>query len=268
MSAYTLSPISSSAGEESHAATPHAWPSAAALRATPDRGGEAQLGGAGPNTPSSTSSPPPHLHHLHHGSNHSGHQLKLNTSSVQRSASGHSVSSGISELLEPSSVSLARKDALWQVLVVSKSRADTEIDKLMRQWKTTDGGAVICTQDTDAKPSVGDEDAIIRKVKRGHGRSTSDMKRTDGERNEFRRRVVDLACLIRNSTVSELSNEDVTRGITEQLYGLLTEQRTRHPGDANIGALILDVLYQFSAVSQTVSQLAIPPAAYAGARSG
>ncbi|KAJ2709678.1 hypothetical protein H4R19_004130, partial [Coemansia spiralis] len=267
MSAYTMSPISSSGGEEGHATTPHAWPSAAGLRTTPERGGEAHLGGAGPNTPSSTSSPPPHLPH-YHSSHHSGHQLRLNTSSVQRSASGHSVSSGISELLEPSSVSLARKDALWQVLVVSKSRADTEIDKLMRQWKETDSGTIVCTQDTDAKPSVGDDDAIILKVKRGHRRSTSDMKRADGDRNEFRRRVVDLACLIRGSSVSELSNEGVTRGITEQLYGLLTEQRTRHPSDANIGALILDVLYQFSAVSQTVSQLAIPPPAFAGARSG
>ncbi|KAJ2300632.1 hypothetical protein IWW54_006311, partial [Coemansia sp. RSA 2705] len=135
---------------------------------------------------------------------------------------------------------MARKDALWQVLVVSKSRADTEIDKLLRQWRETDGGMVVCVHDAEAKPGAGDEDAIILKVKRGHRRSTSDMKRADSERNEFRRRVIDLASLIRSSSVSELSNEAVTRGVTEQLYGLLTEQRTRFSADANIGALILD----------------------------
>ncbi|KAJ2793446.1 hypothetical protein H4R20_006537, partial [Coemansia guatemalensis] len=94
------------------------------------------------------------------------------------------------------------------------------------------------------------------------------MKRADGGSNEFRRRVIDLACLIRASSVSELSNDGLTRSITEQLYGLLTEQRTRFPADANIGALILDVLYQFSAVSQTVSQLGMSLGVPAAPRSG
>ncbi|KAJ1761701.1 hypothetical protein LPJ58_001033 [Coemansia sp. RSA 1591] len=264
MSAYTMSPISSSAGDEHHISTSYLWQPASMFRSSPERSGDSQTANSGPHTPSSTSSPTVH-HHMH---SHGSHQLRLNISSVQRSASGHSVSSGISELLEPSSVSMARKDALWQVLVVSKSRADTEIDKILRQWRETDGGVVVCTQDTDAKSSVGDEDAIILKVKRGHRRSTSDMKRADGDRNEFRRRVVDLASLIRTSSVSELSNEAVTRGITEQLYGLLTEQRTRFSTDANVGTLILDVLYQFSAVSQTVSQLSMPLNLFVGPRGG
>ncbi|KAJ2358544.1 hypothetical protein GGF43_000736 [Coemansia sp. RSA 2618] len=264
MSAYTMSPISSSVGDDHHIPNSHLWQPAGMFRSSPERAGDSHLANVGPHTPSSTSSPPAY-HHLHHPS---GHQLRLNMASVQRSASGHSVSSGISELLEPSSVSMARKDALWQVLVVSKSRADSEIDKMLRQWRETDGGVIVCAHDTDAKPSVGDEDAIILKVKRGHRRSTSDMKRADGERNEFRRRVVDLASLIRSSSVSELSNEAVTRGITEQLYGLLTEQRTRFPADANIGTLILDVLYQFSAVSQTVSQLSMPLNLFVGPRGG
>ncbi|KAJ2077040.1 hypothetical protein H4R24_005361 [Coemansia sp. RSA 988] len=245
------SPTSSCAGDYSRTLPSHAWPPSSLLRDSPERVGEVHLS-AGMHTPSSTSSPPAHSH-THHNSQ-SGHHLRLNVSSVQRSASGHSVSSGISELLEPSSVSIARRDALWQVLVVSKSRADTEIDKILRQWKEADGGAIICAQDADLRLG-GDDDAIILKVKRGHRRSTSDMKRADSGSNEFRRRVIDLACLIRASSVSELSNDGLTSGITEQLYGLLTEQRTRFPADANIGALILDVLYQFSAVSQTVSQL-------------
>ncbi|KAJ2162138.1 hypothetical protein GGF46_000880 [Coemansia sp. RSA 552] len=264
MSAYTMSPVPSSAGDEPPSSLgPHLWQTAGMFRASPERHGDPQLAAAGMHTPSSTSSPSAH----HHGSQGS-HQLRLNTSSVQRSASGHSVSSGISELLEPSSVSVARKDALRQVLVVSKSRADTEIDKILRQWKETDGGTIVCALDTEARPGVGDEDAIILQVKRGHRRSTSDMKRADGDRNEFRRRVIDLANLIRSSSVSEVSNDIVTRGITEKLYGLLTEQRTRFPGDANAGTLILDVLYQFSAVSQTVSQMAMSFSAMGAPRTG
>ncbi|KAJ2451134.1 hypothetical protein EV183_003818 [Coemansia sp. RSA 2336] len=258
MSTYTMSPISSSAGDDHHALSSHLWQPAGMFRSSPDRSSDGHA-----VTPSSTSSPP-----THRSNSQSSHQLRLNMSSVQRSASGHSVSSGISELLEPSSVSMARKDALWQVLVVSKSRADTEIDKMMRQWRETDGGVVVCAQDGESKSSVESEDAIILKVKRGHRRSTSDMKRADGDRNEFRRRVIDLTQLIRTSSVSELSNEAITRSITEQLYGLLTEQRTRFPSDANIGTLILDVLYQFSAVSQTVSQLAMPLSLFAGGRGG
>ncbi|KAJ2791560.1 hypothetical protein H4R20_006851, partial [Coemansia guatemalensis] len=175
------SPASSCAGDYGRALPSHAWQPASLLRESPDRTGEAHLG-AGMHTPSSTSSPPAHSH-AHHNSQ-SGHHLRLNVSSVQRSASGHSVSSGISELLEPSSVSIARRDALWQVLVVSKSRADTEIDKMLRQWKEADGGAIICAQDADLR-SGGDDEAIILKVKRGHRRSTSDMKRADGGSNEF-----------------------------------------------------------------------------------
>ncbi|KAJ2646472.1 hypothetical protein IWW40_005389 [Coemansia sp. RSA 1250] len=258
MSTYTMSPISSSAGDDHHALSSHLWQPASMFRSSPDRSSDGHV-----VTPSSTSSPP-----THRSNSQSSHQLRLNMSSVQRSASGHSVSSGISELLEPSSVSMARKDALWQVLVVSKSRADTEIDKMMRQWRETDGGVIVCAQDGESKSSVESEDAIILKVKRGHRRSTSDMKRADGDRNEFRRRVIDLTQLIRTSSVSELSNEAITRSITEQLYGLLTEQRTRFPSDANIGTLILDVLYQFSAVSQTVSQLAMPLGLFAGVRGG
>ncbi|KAJ2612444.1 hypothetical protein H4S08_002689 [Coemansia sp. RSA 1365] len=258
------SPTSSCAGDYGRAHPSQVWQPTFLLRESPERAGDAHLG-AGMHTPSSTSSPPAHSH-MHHNS-HSSHHLRLNVSSVQRSASGHSVSSGISELLEPSSVSIARRDALWQVLVVSKSRADTEIDKMLRQWKETDSGAIISAHDADLR-SGGDDDAIILKVKRGHRRSTSDMKSSDGERNEFRRRVVDLACLIRTSSVSELSNDGLTSNITEQLYGLLTEQRTRFPADANIGALILDVLYQFSAVSQTVSQLGMSLSMHAAPRSG
>ncbi|KAJ2660028.1 hypothetical protein IWW48_003191 [Coemansia sp. RSA 1200] len=281
MSAYTMSPVSSSHGDDSNSMTPHAWQIHPAMaRSSPDRNADGTTtSNFGTFTPTSTSSPSAH-HHMHSGSvsSHTSHhqhhgsygsqQLRLNTSTVQRSASGHSIASGISELLEPSSVSLARKDALWQVLVVSKSRADTEIDKMMRQWKETDSGMILCTQETDSKPSVGDEDAIILKVKRGHHRSSSDIKHIDGDRNEFRRRVIDLTSLIRSSSVSDLSNDSVTRGITEQLYGLLTEQRTRFPADASVGTLILDVLYQFSAVSQTVSQLAMPINLFSGARSG
>ncbi|KAJ2524106.1 hypothetical protein GGI11_001048 [Coemansia sp. RSA 2049] len=281
MSAYTMSPVSSSHGDDSNSMTPHAWQIHSTMaRSSPDRNADGTTASNfGTFTPTSTSSPSAHHHmhsgsvsshtsqHQHHGS-YGSQQLRLNTSTVQRSASGHSIASGISELLEPSSVSLARKDALWQVLVVSKSRADTEIDKMMRQWKETDSGMILCTQETDSKPSVGDEDAIILKVKRGHHRSSSDIKHIDGDRNEFRRRVIDLTSLIRSSSVSDLSNDSVTRGITEQLYGLLTEQRTRFPADASVGTLILDVLYQFSAVSQTVSQLAMPISLFSGARSG
>ncbi|KAJ1893793.1 hypothetical protein LPJ66_005554 [Kickxella alabastrina] len=276
ISGYTMSPVSSTMGDDGHHGAhqgilSHMWQPA----------------------PSSTSSSPahPYIHghnhghgsyHYHHHSNsggggsgggsgansQGGHQLRLNMASVQRSASGHSVSSGISELLEPSSVSQVRKEALWQILVVSKSRADTEIDKMMRQWRETDGGAVVCTLDADAKPGLGDEDAIILKVKRGHRRSTSDMKRADGDRNEFRRRVIELAHLIRSSSVSELSNDVITRNITEQLYGLLTEHRARFVSDTNVGTLIVDMLYQFSAVSQTVSQLAMSFTLFSGVRNG
>ncbi|KAJ2488006.1 hypothetical protein EV174_000243 [Coemansia sp. RSA 2320] len=250
-----MSPMSSTAGEDSqHAMMAHLWQPAAMFRSSPERSGDNHLAGAGMYTPSSTSSPPAHFHI----SGTHGHQLRLNTSSVQRSSSGHSVSSGISELLEPSSVSQARKDTLWQALVVSKSRADAEIDKIMRQWRETENGVIVCALDVDPKPGVGDDDAIILKVKRGHRRSISDIKRADGDKNEFRRRVIELAGVIRSSTVAELSNEKFTRGITEQLYGLLTEQRTRFPSDSNVSSLILDVLYQFSAVPQTVSQMAIP----------
>ncbi|KAJ2722965.1 hypothetical protein GGI07_002977 [Coemansia sp. Benny D115] len=291
MSVYTMSPVSSTMGDEgqhgyyshSQSFTPQMWPPSV-YRSSPDRSSsvDGQVSGvasAGMYTPSSTSSPPPfshqyhhHQHHQHHhhnnsnggGGSQSGHQLRLNTSSVQRSASGHSVSSGISELLEPSSVSQVRKDVLWQILVVSKSRADTEIDKIMRQWKEAENGAVICTLDSDSKPGVGDEDAIILKVKRGHRRSNSDIKRADGDKNAFRRRVLELAHLIRNTSVSELSNDVVTRNITEQLYGLLTEHRARFVSDANVGTLIVDILYQFSAVSQTVSQLAMPLTVFTG----
>ncbi|KAJ2556158.1 rim15, signal transduction response regulator [Coemansia sp. RSA 1933] len=278
MSAYTMSPVSSNLGDDASPQVLHSWQLHPAIaRSSPDRfadGIAASNTGAYP--PSSTSSPTAHYHmhsssvsgHHHHHSSQGSQQLRLNTSSVQRSASGHSMSSGISELLEPSSVSLARKDALWQVLVVSKSRADTEIDKMMRRWKEMENGSILCTQDTESKQSVGDEEAIILKVKRGHHRSSSDIKRADGDKNEFRRRVIDLTNLIRGSSVSDLSNETITRGITEQLYGLLTEQRTRFPADANIGTLILDVLYQFSAVSQTVSQLSMPTSMFPGARSG
>ncbi|KAJ1771078.1 hypothetical protein LPJ74_002665 [Coemansia sp. RSA 1843] len=278
ISAYTMSPVSSNLGDEPSTHVLQTWQLHSAIaRSSPDRfadGIAANSSSAYP--PSSTSSPPAHYHmhsssvsshHQHRGS-HGSQQLRLNMSSVQRSASGHSMSSGISELLEPSSVSLARKDALWQVLVVSKSRADTEIDKMMRRWKEMENGSIVCTQETESKPSVGDEEAIILKVKRGHHRSSSDIKRADGDRNEFRRRVIDLTSVIRASPVSDLSNEAVTRGITEQLYGLLTEQRTRFPADANIGTLILDVLYQFSAVSQTVSQLSMPISIFPGTRSG
>ncbi|KAJ1817175.1 hypothetical protein LPJ75_001796, partial [Coemansia sp. RSA 2598] len=296
MSAYTMSPVSSTMGDEAashmhmgqiHTPSSHMWPPSSAYRSSPDRSSGAldaqmlAIINAGMHTPTSTSSPPAHqyIHGFnHHNRQHSGstgsgsglgaHQLRLNTSSVQRSASGHSVSSGISELLEPSAVSQVRKDVLWQILVVSKSKADTEIDKMMRQWKETDSGAIVCSLDADAKPSVGDEDAIILKVKRGHRRSNSDMKRVDGDRNEFRRRVVELAHLIRNTSVSELSNDVITRNITEQLYGLLTEHRARFVSDTNIGTLIVDILYQFSAVSQTVSQLAMPTAVFSGARGG
>ncbi|KAJ1800907.1 rim15, signal transduction response regulator [Coemansia sp. RSA 2399] len=278
MSTYTMSPVSSNLGDDSSPHILHTWQLHSAIaRSGPDRYADGvAAGGASVYPPSSTSSPPAHHHmhsnspsghHQHHASQGS-QQLRLNASSVQRSASGHSMSSGISELLEPSSVSIARKDALWQVLVVSKSRADTEIDKMLRQWKEMENGSIVCTQETESKQSVGDEEAIILKVKRGHHRSSSDIKRADGDRNEFRRRVIDLTSLIRGSSVSELSNESVTRGITEELYGLLTEQRTRFPADANIGTLILDVLYQFSAVSQTVSQLFMPISIFPGARSG
>ncbi|KAJ2372447.1 hypothetical protein IW150_004111, partial [Coemansia sp. RSA 2607] len=298
MSAYTMSPVSSTMGDETsqipilshgHLPSAHMWPYSLGYKSSPDRSSvsDAQMTltmhSAGAHTPTSTSSPPAHhyihghgpSHHHHHsstgsisGSGQSSHQLRLNMSSVQRSASGHSVSSGISELLEPSSVSQVRKDALWQILVVSKSRADTEIDKMMRHWKETESGMIVCTQDADAKPAVGDEDAIILKVKRGHRRSTSDIKRSDGDRNEFRRRVVELAHLIRNTSVSELSNDVITRNITEQLYGLLTEHRARFVSDAHIGTLIVDMLYQFSAVSQTVSQLAMPMVMFSGMRGG
>ncbi|KAJ1724821.1 hypothetical protein LPJ53_000957 [Coemansia erecta] len=300
MSAYTMSPVSSTMGDETnqipilghgHLPSTHMWPNSLAYKSSPDRSSvsDAQMSltmhSAGAHTPTSTSSPPAHhyihghshqsQHHHHHsstgsisGSGQGSHQLRLNTSSVQRSASGHSVSSGISELLEPSSVSQVRKDALWQILVVSKSRADTEIDKMMRHWKETENGMIVCTQDADAKPAVGDEDAIILKVKRGHRRSTSDIKRSDGDRNEFRRRVVELAHLIRHTSVSELSNDVITRNITEQLYGLLTEHRARFVSDTHIGTLIVDMLYQFSAVSQTVSQLAMPMALFSGMRGG
>ncbi|KAJ2787827.1 hypothetical protein GGI15_000396 [Coemansia interrupta] len=302
MSAYTMSPVSSTMGDETnqipilghgHLPSTHMWPNSLAYKSSPDRSSvsDAQMTlamhSAGTHTPTSTSSPPAHhyihghghqpqyQHHHHHsstgsisGSGQSSHQLRLNMSSVQRSASGHSVSSGISELLEPSSVSQVRKDALWQILVVSKSRADTEIDKMMRHWKETESGMIVCTQDADAKPAVGDEDAIILKVKRGHRRSTSDIKRSDGDRNEFRRRVVELAHLIRNTSVSELSNDVITRNITEQLYGLLTEHRARFVSDTHVGTLIVDMLYQFSAVSQTVSQLAMPMVLFSGVRGG
>ncbi|KAJ2729967.1 hypothetical protein IW152_005427 [Coemansia sp. BCRC 34962] len=267
MSAYTMSPMSSTAGDDHHnVLLSQLWQPSAMYQSSPERGSDGHMASAGLYTPSTTSSPPIHYHVSGGSSNHSA---RLNASSVQRSASGHSVSSGISELLEPSSVSQARKDALWQVLVVSKSRADTEIDKIMRQWKESDSGTVVCTLDVDAKPGVGDDDAMILMVKRGHRRSTSDIKRADGDRNEFRRRVIDLTSVIRSSTVAELSNERFTRGITEQLYGLLTEQRTRFSADANVGTLILDVLYQFSAVSQTVSQLSVPASVFpSNARGG
>ncbi|KAJ2772683.1 hypothetical protein GGI18_004836, partial [Coemansia linderi] len=267
MSAYTMSPMSSTAGDDhQNVLLAQLWQPSAMYQSSPERGSDGHLAGSGLYTPSTTSSPPTH-YHVSGGS--SSHPVRLNASSVQRSASGHSVSSGISELLEPSSVSQARKDALWQVLVVSKSRADTEIDKIMRQWKESDSGTVVCSLDVDAKPGVGDDDAMILMVKRGHRRSTSDIKRADGDRNEFRRRVIELTSVIRSSTVAELSNERFTRGITEQLYGLLTEQRTRFSADANVGTLILDVLYQFSAVSQTVSQLSVPASVFpSGARGG
>ncbi|KAJ2509032.1 hypothetical protein IWW47_000279 [Coemansia sp. RSA 2052] len=275
MSAYTMSPMSSTAGDDHQSVLmTQLWQPSAMFRSSPERTGDSHAASAGMYTPSSTSSPPTHYHigssqSQQHGNPSGSHSARLNPSSVQRSASGHSVSSGISELLEPSSVSQARKDALWQVLVVSKSRADSEIDKIMRQWKESDSGTIVCTLDVDAKPGVGDDDAMILMVKRGHRRSTSDIKRTDGDKNEFRRRVVDLTSVIRSSTVAELSNERFTRGITEQLYGLLTEQRTRFPADANIGTLILDVLYQFSAVSQTVSQLSMSTNVFpSGARGG
>ncbi|KAJ2747665.1 rim15, signal transduction response regulator [Coemansia sp. BCRC 34301] len=271
MSVYTMSPMSSTPGDD-HQSTLMAqlWQPSAMFRSSPERASDSHVANAGLYTPSSTSSPPTHYHISGAQAQQHGNQsTRLSSSSVQRSASGHSVSSGISELLEPSSVSQARKDALWQVLVVSKSRADSEIDKIMRQWKESDNGTVVCTLDPDAKPGVGDDDAMILMVKRGHRRSTSDIKRADGDKNEFRRRVVDLTSVIRSSTVAELSNERFTRGITEQLYGLLTEQRTRFPADANVGALILDVLYQFSAVSQTVSQLSVPSNAFpSGVRGG
>ncbi|KAJ2635682.1 hypothetical protein GGF44_003285, partial [Coemansia sp. RSA 1694] len=233
MSAYTMSPMSSTAGDDHQSVLmTQLWQPSAMFRSSPERTGDSHAASAGMYTPSSTSSPPTHYHigssqSQQHGNPSGSHSARLNPSSVQRSASGHSVSSGISELLEPSSVSQARKDALWQVLVVSKSRADSEIDKIMRQWKESDSGTIVCTLDVDAKPGVGDDDAMILMVKRGHRRSTSDIKRTDGDKNEFRRRVVDLTSVIRSSTVAELSNERFTRGITEQLYGLLTEQRTR-----------------------------------------
>ncbi|KAJ1951864.1 hypothetical protein GGI12_006386, partial [Dipsacomyces acuminosporus] len=137
---------------------------------------------------------------------------------------------------------------------------------MLKTWKETESGAIVCSLDTESKSGIGDDDAMILKVKRGHRRSGSDILRVDGERNEFRRRVIDLATLIRSSSVSELSNEGFTSGITAQLYGLLTEQRTRYSADANIGTLILDVLYQFSAVSQTVSQMTFQPALFAGTR--
>ncbi|KAJ2829184.1 hypothetical protein GGI24_002201, partial [Coemansia furcata] len=263
MSAYTMSPMSSTAGDDQHnVLLSQLWQPSSMIQSSPDRGSDSHMASAGMYTPSSTSSPPINYHiNASHGQQHassSNHSTRLNPTLVQRSASGQSVSSGISELLEPSSVSQARKDALWQVLVVSKSRADTEIDKIMRQWKESDSGTVVCTLDIDAKPGVGDDDAMILMVKRGHRRSTSDIKRADGDKYEFRRRVIDLTSVIRSSSVAELSNERFTRGITEQLYGLLTEQRTRFSADANVGTLILDVLYQFSAVSQTVSQLSVP----------
>ncbi|KAJ2750853.1 hypothetical protein GGI19_004858, partial [Coemansia pectinata] len=274
MSAYTMSPMSSTAGDDhQNVLLSQLWQPSAMYQSSPERGSDIHMSGAGMYTPSSTSSPPVYYHiNSSQGQQHAGssnHSARLNVSSVQRSSSGHSVSSGISELLEPSSVSQARKDALWQVLVVSKSRADTEIDKIMRQWKESDSGTIICTLDVDAKPGVGDDDAMILMVKRGHRRSTSDIKRADGDKNEFRRRVIDLTSVIRGSSVAELSNERFTRGITEQLYGLLTEQRTRFSFDANVGTLILDVLYQFSAVSQTVSQLSVPANVFhSGARGG
>ncbi|KAJ2877708.1 hypothetical protein IWW38_006509, partial [Coemansia aciculifera] len=266
-----MSPISSTAGDDHQSALmTQLWQPSTMYRSSPERNSDSHAASAGMYTPSSTSSPPAHyLVNSSQGQPQVNHSTRLNSSSVQRSSSGHSVSSGISELLEPSSVSQARKDALWQVLVVSKSRADSEIDKIMRQWKESDNGTIVCTLDVDAKPGVGDDDAMILMVKRGHRRSTSDIKRGDGDKNEFRRRVVDLTSMIRSSTVAELSNERFTRGITEQLYGLLTEQRTRFPTDANVGTLILDVLYQFSAVSQTVSQLSVPTNIFpSGARGG
>ncbi|KAJ1935104.1 hypothetical protein EC988_008590, partial [Linderina pennispora] len=174
------------------------------------------------------------------------------TMAVQRSASGHSVASGLSELLEPASVSQARRDALWQVLVVSKSRADAHIDRLLRAWRETDSGAVVCAQDSEALRS---DDAMIMQVKRGHRRTPSEAVRIDG-RNDFRRRVLGLIGVIRHATVSELGQVSFTSSLTEQLFGLLTQQRTRFSSDASIGSLILDVLYHFSTVSQTVSQLA------------
>ncbi|KAJ2844742.1 hypothetical protein IWW36_005063, partial [Coemansia brasiliensis] len=70
MSTYTMSPISSSAGDDHHVLSSHLWQPASMFRSSPDRSSDGHM-----VTPSSTSSPP-----THRSNSQSSHQLRLNMS--------------------------------------------------------------------------------------------------------------------------------------------------------------------------------------------
>ncbi|KAJ1680083.1 hypothetical protein EV182_000714, partial [Spiromyces aspiralis] len=183
----------------------------------------------------------------------------LSPVSQRRSSSGTLPSSplptsaGLTELLEPNSVRQARRDALWQALVLWKTKADKDLGNYLNRWRESDNGSLVCDED-DAQ-AADDDDSMIMKVKRGHRQSFSEIQ-MDPARTEFRRRILELARRIKNSTVSDLSNSEYAGGISAQLYNLLTEHKARFPGDVPAGNLILDVFYSFSACSQLVNQLA------------
>ncbi|KAJ1917801.1 hypothetical protein H4219_002991 [Mycoemilia scoparia] len=159
---------------------------------------------------------------------------------------------GLNEFMEPNSVRQARRDALWQALVLWKTKADKDLSNYLSKWRENESGMLVC--DEDGGPEPEDDDSMIMKVKRGHRQSFSDIQMDPG-RFKFRKRILDLAKTIRNSTVNDLSNSEYSGNLSSQLYNLLTEHKARYPGDVPAGNLILDVFYSFSACSQLVNQL-------------